>query len=336
MHPRSQVQKWAHGHGFSHVRVAALGPDVPRLGAYDAWLSAGHHGEMSYLPRGRDVRADPACRLSDARTVLVLGVDHHHAAPPDPGGLTGKVARYAWGRDYHNLVGKRLKRLAKHLRQEGIGCWGGVDTAPILERAWAERAGLGFSGKNCVQIVPATTSWLFLGVLFLDLDLEPDVPLGDHCGACTRCLVACPTDAFQGPHNLDARRCISYWTIECRGAIPVEMRAGLGRWVFGCDVCQEVCPHNAAAIDPEEDDLLPRNAWLPLDWLLLADAEEIDARFLGTPLRRPGVPGLRRNAALVLGNLGKPEAIEVLRSGAGKHGEPVEEAITWSLDRLGA
>jgi len=300
--------------GFTRARICAYEGNTPGMEAYDQWLQRGDHGGLGYLETGRDVRASPHARLASLRSVLVLGVDHHHDVPPDPGGLTGRVARYAWGRDYHNLVGKRLKRLIRDLRKSGVGCWGGVDTAPIFERAWAQKAGLGFSGKNTLQIVPATTSWFFLAVVFLDVELTPDVPLGNHCGACTRCLDACPTKAFRGPNSLDSRRCISYWTIEHKGEIPLSMHSGMGRWLFGCDVCQEVCPHNVGCDAAEEDDFLPRNAWIDLDWLLFSDPQEVRERFVGTPLRRPGVEGLRRNGLIVLRNIGTSDAIAALES----------------------
>ncbi len=315
--------------------MARLDGPTPRIQDFDAWLAKGHHGEMQYLERGRAERADPRECLAQARSVMTLAVEYHHRRPPDPGGLTGMVARYAWGRDYHNLLGKRLRKLSRALRKKGIQCWGGVDTAPILERAWAEASGMGFSGKNCVQILPARGSWFFLAVLFIDAELEADPPLGDHCGSCQRCLDDCPTGAFVGPHRLDARRCIAYWTIETRGVIPVDMRAGIGRWVFGCDICQEVCPHNAAPPDSLEDDLLPHNAWLDLSWLLEVDDDTLVDRFRGTPLYRPGPDGLRRNACVVLGNIGDTSAVPVLRKTVHRASPMVAEHARWALERLG-
>ncbi|MBW2257213.1 MAG: tRNA epoxyqueuosine(34) reductase QueG, partial [Deltaproteobacteria bacterium] len=228
------VRHLAHELGLHTVRFAVVGP-TPELSHFDDWLAAGRHGEMAYLARGREVRANPRVRLPGARSVAVLALEHHHRRPPDPGGRTGLVARYAWGRDYHNLLGKRVRKLRARLRKAGIDSWGGVDTAPILERAWARAAGLGFTGKNCVTIQPARTSWSFLGVLFLDAPAMPDAPLGDHCGSCERCLVGCPTHAFLAPRLLDATRCIAYWTIEARGLPPRDLRPAFGRWVFGCD-----------------------------------------------------------------------------------------------------
>ncbi|MCK6502605.1 tRNA epoxyqueuosine(34) reductase QueG [Myxococcota bacterium] len=315
--------------------------DAPGIDRYDAFLAQGRHGTMGWMVRGRGPRANPTALLPSARSAVVLGVDHAWPRPPDPGGLTGMVARYAWGRDYHNLVGKRLRRLAARLRQElpDLGLYWGVDSRPLIERAWAERAGLGFVGRNCCLIVPGEGSFLFLAVVLVDVALPPDLPRAGaerHCGSCRRCLDACPTDAFLGPHQLDARRCISYLTIEHQGPIPLPLRPGLGRWVFGCDLCQEVCPHNHAPPPSPEVDLAPRPgmAWLDLAWVLGTPDAALEQALEGSPLRRPGAVGLKRNAAIVLGNLGDRAALPVLEQ-ARRHADPVvAEAATWALDRL--
>jgi epoxyqueuosine reductase len=333
--PRPRLLALARDLGFSAVRFTNVGTPA-HAGTYERWLADGFHGEMAYLERGRDLRLDPLRAHPTARSAMVLSLEHHHAVPPDPGGLTGRVARYAWGRDYHNLIGKRLKKLRRQLDDLGIHAWGGVDTAPILERSWASAAGLGFGGKNCLQIVPARTSWMFLAVLFLDLEVPPDAPLRDHCGRCTRCLTGCPTQAFAGPRSLDARRCIAYWTIEARGIAPRELRRGFGRWAFGCDVCQEVCPHNAAPPPADEDDLLPRHAWLDLPELLATPDQALMDRFLGTPLRRPGAAGLKRNALLVLANLGQPAGLAAAEAAMEHPDDVVRAAAVWCLQELGA
>jgi len=336
MDPRRQVQDAAAAVGFDIVRFSAV-TRTPHMSAFDAWIASDKHGEMAYLARGRDDRADPRRRLAGARTAVVLALPHHHRRPPDPGGRTGLVARYAWGRDYHNIMNKRLKKLRRTLREMDIQNWGGVDTAPILERSWASEAGLGFGGKNCMQILVGQTSWLFLAVLFIDAEIPADVPIGDHCGSCVRCLRHCPTDAFDGPRDLDSRKCIAYWSIEARGLPPRALRPGFGRWFFGCDLCQEVCPHNHDPPDADLDDLLPRNAWIDLDGILAAPDEALVERFTGTPLRRPRGPGLKRNAAIVLGNLGDDGAVDGLRKHGLTHAEPVVRAASvWALQRLGA
>jgi len=336
MTPRQHVLDAAQAVGFDLVRFAAVGP-TPHMAAFDTWIAEEKHGEMAYHARGRDIRADPRARMPGAQTAVVLALPHHHRRPPDPGGRTGLVARYAWGRDYHNIIGKRLKKLRRALRERGIDSWGGVDTAPILERSWASASGMGFSGKNCTQILVGETSWLFLAVLFVDSSIAPDPPLDDHCGTCTRCLHHCPTDAFDGPRVLDARRCIAYWTIEAKGLPPRALRPAFGRWFFGCDLCQEVCPHNHAPPDADLDDLLPRNAWIDLDDILATPDEALLERYRGTPLRRPKGPGLKRNAALVLGNLGDDGAVDGLRQHGLSHPAPVVRAASvWALQRLGA
>ena len=334
---RALIARLAADLRFAVVRVAAVPPETPRIGAYDAWLDAGHHADLDWLVRDRDLRADPRRKLRSARSAIVVAVEHHHARPPDPGGRTGSVARYAWGRDYHNLVGKRMKKLRARLREHGLQAWGTPDGAPILERAWAEAAGVGFVGKNTVLFRPARTSWLFLGVVFIDREATPDAPLeADHCGRCRRCITGCPTDAFVADRVLDARRCVSYWTIEARGLAPRALRPGFGRWLFGCDVCQEVCPHDAAPPTPDEDDLLPRNAWLDCDALILAADADLEARFVGTPLFRPGAVGLKRNALIVLGNLGDDGAVPTARVALAHPAPVVRAAAVWALTRLGA
>ena len=316
------------------MRFSPLG-EAAHFGAFAQWVTDGHHGTMHYLERGMEIRRNPRQRLPAAKTAMVLAMEYDHVRPPRPEGLYGKVAAYAWGRDYHNLIGKRLKKLKRQLDHAGIACWGGVDTAPILERSWATEAGLGFNGKNSVQILPARGSYMFLSVLFLSLEVEPDSPLRDHCGSCVRCLSACPTDAFAGPHTLDSTQCIAYWTIENRGAIPERLRPQFGQWFFGCDDCQTVCPHNVTPPETAEEDFHPRNAWVDLAELLETDDEAIMERFLGTPLRRPGAPALKRNACIVLGNLGDPSAVPLLRKVAAGPSELVAQHARWALEQLG-
>jgi epoxyqueuosine reductase len=339
MDARARIAALAEDLGFTAVRFASIadGPrPTPHAAELSSWLAAGNHADMDWLERTAEVRIDPRVRMPDAKSVVVLGLGHGWKRPPDPGGRAGLVARYAWGRDYHNLIGKRLKKLRKALRGDGIQSFGGVDTAPILERAWAVASGIGVLGKNAVVFQPGRSSWGFLAALVLDVALEPDPPIGrDHCGTCTRCLVACPTAAFDGPYRLDARRCISYWTIEANALAPADLLPGFGRWVFGCDVCQEVCPHNHHPPDPTEPDFLPRHAWLDLDELLATPDDALMERFIGTPLRRPGAAGLKRNAAVALGNLGDDGAIDTLeRYGLTHDAAVVQAAARWAIGQL--
>lgn len=336
MDTRALIEGLARGAGFHLVRFTHLRP-TPHADALDRWLSQGNQAHMHWIGRGRGPRRDPRHRAPWARGVIALGVLHHHHRPDDPGGRTGMVARYAWGRDYHNLVGKRLRKLRRRLQEAGIRSWGGVDTAPILERPWAAAAGLGFTGKHTLQIRAGQGSWMLLGILFVDVEVPSDPVAIGGCGTCTRCLDVCPTDALPAPYVLDARRCISYWTIEAPGLPPRALRPGLGRWVFGCDLCQEVCPHNHTPPEPDEPDLEPRHAWLDLDRILEAPDAALIERFTGTPLRRPGAVGLKRNALLVLANLGDDGAVDHVRAHGLTHGSAVvRAAAVWALRCLGA
>lgn len=334
---RSTISAHAQHVGLDALEFAPVGI-TPHADAFQQWLNQGHHGDMTYLSRNVAVRVDPRARMPGAQTAVVVAMNHAHRRPPDPGGLTGAVARYAWGRDYHNILGKRVRRLVRRLRADGMGAWGGVDTAPVLERSWGWAAGAGFVGKNTLLIVPGTGSWMLLGVVFIDgvLDSPIAVPLGDHCGTCRRCLDICPTHAFTSDRVLDARRCLSYWNIESRDLAPAQIRAAQGRWFFGCDLCQEVCPHNHHPPDADHPDLQPRHAWVDLPQILATPDAALLERFTGTPLRRPGASGLKRNAAVCLGNLGNEAAIPALEQHGLIHPSPVVRAASvWALRQLG-
>jgi epoxyqueuosine reductase len=331
------IHKSAAQYGFDQVRFAPLLP-APGIDAYDQFVQEGRQGDMDWMIRSREPRSDPRTLLPSATGAVVLGMTYAHPRPPDPGGLTGKVASYAWGRDYHNLIGKRLRKMVRDLREDipGFEAYWGVDSRPLIERAWAERSGLGFLGKNCMAIMPAHSSYFFLAVILVNQDLPADPPLGDHCGSCRRCLDVCPTQAFTAPGELDARRCISYLTIEHRTAIPETMRPLMGRWVFGCDDCQEVCPHNGTELPQADGDFAPRqgHAWLDLEWVLQCPDSTLDAHFEGSPIRRAKPSGLKRNAAIVLGNRGDAAARTALQH-AERHPDPVvSDAARWGLERV--
>jgi epoxyqueuosine reductase len=319
--------------GFHHVRLTPV-TITPGIDRYIGWLDEGRHASMSYLEKNLDVRRDPTLRLNSAQTALVLAVDHHNVRPVRPSLLSGRVASYAWGRDYHNLMGKRLKRLRKSLREKGIDSWGGVDTAPVLERSWAEAAGMGFRGKNGMQIFPAHGSHFMLGVLFIEGNWSPDPVVGDHCGSCERCIIACPTRAIGAAGIVDSRKCLSYWSIEHSGVIPSEIMARFGDWFFGCDDCQTACPHNAKSSPSIEDDFLPRHGWVELDKLLGCDDDSIMVQFIGTPLRRPKAVGLRRNALVVLGNSGQETALSVVEPYINSTNTVLEETAKWAFAQL--
>jgi epoxyqueuosine reductase len=325
--------------GFARAGIAraeALGPEGDHL---RAWLAAGRHASMEWMASTADVRIDPrdGRMLAGARSIVALAAPL--PASPSVGPSPGVVARYARGRDYHNVLGKRAKRLAAWLRERGHAARASVDAMPVFERAWAHRAGLGFVGKNCCLIVPGIGSHVMLGAIVTDAELEPDAPMPERCGACTRCLEACPTRAFDGPRELDARRCISYLTIEHEGPIEESFRAAIGDRFLGCDACQDVCPFNRAseaAVDPA---LGPDARWETTDAaaILAMSDRDFDAFSLGSPVRRPGRVGAARNAALVLGNAGDRRHLPVLRQAAASDPDAsVRDAAEWALERLAA
>lgn len=340
----AQIRELAQAAGFDLV---GLTPAV-RPGGFDQlveWIARGYHGEMEYIPNRLDAYGDPQRVLPGARTVLALAVNHHTLAPPavsaDPPTPLGRVARYAWGDlDYHTLLRARLRQLITtlHTLLPTARARGVVDTAPVLERDFARAAGLGWFGKNTLLINRHQGSWLFLAAILLDVEVDCDLPFEhDHCGTCTRCLDVCPTQAFPEPRVLDARRCISYLTIELRGNIPRELRAGVGDWLFGCDLCQEVCPWNRRAplsTDPVWNSRHPAGRVAVLDWLSLTDVE-LANHLADTPLSRPGPAGIRRNAALVAGNSHDPRCVPTLFAQR-THGDvAVRRAAAWALGEAG-
>jgi epoxyqueuosine reductase len=288
--------------GFDAVGVAAIEPNA-HAAALDAWLAAGHAGTMRYLHRQAPERRDPRRIMPGARAAVVTLSNYYHGPAPAGGGA--KVAQYAWTTDYHRVLGRRLERLAIAIRDVAPGaatrCY--VDAGPVPERELAQRAGLGWIGKNMMLIRPGVGSFTFIGAVFTDAELAPDLPFeADRCGSCRRCLDACPTGAFPGPRDLDARRCISYLTIEHRGDFTPAEAALTGEWLFGCDVCQDVCPWNERFAQATADaELSPRADVVAPDLaaLLALDAEAFAARFDDTPFERPGRNGMRRNALSV-------------------------------------
>ena len=324
--------------GFSLAGVtAAVSP--AGLANFDEWLSRGYAGDMAYLADRREAYEHPDRLLDGARSVLLLAMDYRTAAPEVPGPGQGRVARYAWGSaDYHDVIRPKLHHLADRLREwsPGHDARGVIDTAPLLEREFAQLAGLGWIGKNTLLLSPQRGSWFFLAALVTDAELTPDEPLAaDHCGTCTACLDACPTDAFVEPRVLDASRCISYLTIESRGLPEPSLREGVGDWLFGCDVCQDVCPWNRHAPESTEPAFAPldqMNACDVLD-LFSLDEEAFRTRFRKTPLWRPKRRGLLRNAAIVVGNT-LPSGGEAVLATALDDPEPlVRGAAAWALGR---
>ncbi|MGE3163559.1 MAG: tRNA epoxyqueuosine(34) reductase QueG [Planctomycetota bacterium] len=295
--------------GFLRVGVAAAGRS-PHADPFLEWLAKGRIGSMEYLARNVARRVDPRETVPGARSVIALSLPYEDRVefPDDPS--HGKVARYARGRDYHKVIPPLLEELCALVRDDGRWrAWYSVDAGPILERDWAAAAGVGWIGKNALIVDREVGTYTFLAVIVTDRAYAVDAPATDHCGTCRACLDACPTNAFVAPHSLDAERCISYLTIEHRGALPSELAGKLDGWVFGCDVCQEVCPYNQRRQRPHPEvlpDLTPRS--LPTDLTTLAglDRDGFVTAFAGTALVRTGVEGLRRNARANLGASGDP------------------------------
>ena len=287
--------------GFNRVGIARLDRNA-HAAELDAWLANGHAGTMTYLNRQAEKRKDPRKIFPGAKSVVVTLTNYFHGAAQTP----ARVAQYAWSSDYHDVLGDRLEQLAAAIRELVPGaatrCY--VDAGPVPERELAQLAGLGWIGKNMMLINPEIGSFTFIGVVLTDAELDPDAPFDvDRCGTCTRCLDACPTHAFVGPRDLDARACISYLTIEHRGDFTEQQRSQLGDWVFGCDVCQDVCPWNVSFAQETADPgfAVRESVAMPdLHALATMTDEAFDVRYAGTPFTRPGAPGMRRNAAAVL------------------------------------
>lgn len=325
--------------GFAKLGVARaerLGVEAERL---RAWLDADHHGGMGWMEETFDVRVDPGHpgMLPEVRSIVVLVHPYVSTADDRRGPAPARVARYARGRDYHNVIGKRLRKLTAFLRESGHHARASIDSMPVFERAWAQRAGVGFIGKNCCLIVPGLGSHVFLACLLTTAELPVDSPMRERCGSCSLCLEACPTEAFLGPRAMDARRCISYLTIEHRGEVHETLRPALGDWLFGCDVCQDVCPYNRIPKPSESAAAFAPSPRLENEaaTLLTMDEEEFRRWSEGSPMRRPGREGLARNAAYVLGNVGDKRHLPVLAHAAAHDASPVvRDASRWALDRL--
>jgi epoxyqueuosine reductase len=324
--------------GFDQVGVAAAvaPPGYPH---FLEWLRKGHAAGMAYLERQAQARSHPDNLLEGVRSVIVAGFVYGSREETAAGPTQGKVARYARGGDYHTLLWRRLEALLAWLEAERPGTKGRAvaDTAPLLERDFARLAGMGWIGKNTMLIDRSLGSYTVLGALLTDAELRPDAPFeADHCGTCTRCLDACPTSAFVGPYELDARRCISYWNIEHRGPIPDAAAGQLHGWVFGCDVCQEVCPWNRKAPAGHEPDLEEKPQWTNPDLVewLSADDRALSSWLKGTALARAKRSGLLRNAALILGERGVVAAVPALAARLCDRDSTVRAACALALGKI--
>jgi epoxyqueuosine reductase len=325
--------------GFELAGVARAEPCEDR-DRYHRWVAAGHAGRMGYLAdRRAAVRDDPRNLMPSARSIVCVGKLYqtpwpHTLDQPDSG--HGWISRYAWGSDYHDEVRCGLESLERRIREraavplESKIC---VDTAPLLERSYARLAGLGWIGRNTMLINQELGSWFFLGELLLSLDIPPDSPPPDRCGTCTACIDACPTAAI-GPLGIDSARCISYFTIELRGPVPEEHRAGIGPHVFGCDLCQDVCPWNRRAPDTAETAFAPRQFAPPLESLAALDETAFRDTFRDSPVTRARYSGFLRNVAIAMGNSGLGKFRRPLETLAENDDPVVAEAAGWALMRL--
>lgn len=331
-----RIRAQAYASGFDLAGIARLGP-AGTFPAFEQWLARGMAGEMGWLNRDAALRRDTRLPHRGAKSAIVVALDYGGRQP------AGTLARYARGRDYHGVMKERLRSLLRWLESETGSPISGrpyVDTGPILERDLARLAGLGWFGKNTMLIHPRRGSFLFIGALFVDLELEPDPPFAEeHCGTCRRCIDACPTSAILNEGVLDATRCISYFTIEKRGSIPVEWRPAIGTLVYGCDICQDVCPWNVRfareANDPELTTGSLEGSPDPVA-LLQMDSNGFQRRFGGTAVTRAGRQGLSRNAAIALGNRAAPGDARALADSLAREPDPVVRAhAAWALGAIG-
>jgi epoxyqueuosine reductase len=333
--------------GFDDCRVTTA--NAPESASrFTQWLAERRHGDMAYLERTAPKRVDPQQALPGARSLVMLAASYHIANGqwPMANGKSGVIARYARFGDYHNILGERLQQLAEFVNQlggEGTRSLWCVDTGPLLERDLAQRAGLGFIGKHTNLISRQFGNWIFLSEIIATLELEPDAPERNRCGSCTRCISACPTAAITGPFQLDARRCISYLTIELKGSIPVELRPAMGDRIFGCDDCLQVCPWNRFAREGRmmkahgrPDLAQPDLAQPDLVELLSLDEAGFKRRFAGTPMLRARRRGLLRNACVALGNVGDERALPALQEAASDREPLVAEHATWAIEQIQA
>jgi epoxyqueuosine reductase len=342
------VKQAARDAGFELAGVAPVA-EFPELGHFPEWIAAGHAGEMQYLEKrdeaGNLKRASLRSAVPWARSVIVCALNYNTAHPystetQDPD--RGWISRYAWSKeDYHDAVLRRLRVVEDSLRRmteetPAVRALCYVDTGPVVERVYAKYAGVGWIGKNTCILNQQMGSWLFLGVIVTSLELTPDVPAPDRCGTCTRCIDACPTDALIAPYQLDSNRCISYLTIEKRGEIPEEIREGMGRHVFGCDICQDVCPWNRKAPATDAEEFQPRAGLVnpALEWLAEMTAEEFRDTFRGSPIRRTKRAGLRRNAIVAMGNSGNRRFVPALEKLAADEDPVVADHAKWAARKL--
>jgi epoxyqueuosine reductase len=334
---KRRLESYARQLGFDSCRVAACGAPV-HANEFRNWLRQGEHGEMSYMERSAEKRRDPQKVLPGARSIVVLAMNYFQGAKSADAtsAATGRIARYAWGDDYHEVIDARLEKIDDFLRQLGGQQKWYVDTGPILERDFAAQAGIGWHGKSTMLINEQLGAWFFLAEILTTLQLPPDEPVPDRCGTCERCIKACPTGAITAPHRLDARRCISYLTIELQGSIPLELRPLIGNRIFGCDDCLDACPWNRFARVSRETAFGARSAamGMPLrDYLSLSDGE-FRMLFKNSPIKRIKRRGFLRNVCVALGNVGDASDLPALERAAADPEPLITEHAAWAIEQI--
>jgi epoxyqueuosine reductase len=334
---KQRLLSFAREIGFDSCRIAACG-SAPHAAEFRSWLDEGGHGEMSYMERGEEKRCDPQKVLPGARSIVVLALNYFQGDPKagDTPAATGKIARYARGDDYHDLVANKLDKIDEFLRAIGgqQKCY--VDTGPVLERDHAAEAGIGWHGKSTMLIDERLGTWFFLAEVLTTLKLPPDEPAPDRCGTCERCIKACPTGAITAPHRLDARRCISYLTIELKGSIPLDLRPLIGDRIFGCDDCLDACPWNRFARVSREAAFFarPSTVGIPLrDYLGLND-EDFRSLFRNSPIKRIKRRGFLRNVCVALGNVGDPSDLAALGRATADPEPLIAEHAKWAIHQI--
>lgn len=335
--PEAQVKHWAAVAGFDDCRFAKAGT-ASHAKEFLNWIEHGKHGEMAWLERNPHRRCDPREVLPGCRTVICLALNYFPGNDPFPENHPGgyRIARYAWNNDYHDLIEKKLRELDQKLQTLGGTQKFYVDTGPVLERDFASDAGLGWNGKSTMQIHRRLGTWFFLADILTTLDFTPDAPIRDHCGSCTRCMTACPTQAITAPRQLDARRCVSYLTIEHKGPIPHEFRRAIGNRIYGCDDCLQACPWNRFASTSREASFHARESVFSMemrDFLSLTD-ESFRALFAKSPIKRIKRPAFLRNVCVALGNTGTTNDLPALRQAALDPHPLVAEHALWAIAEI--
>jgi epoxyqueuosine reductase len=335
--PKSLIQEEARRLGFFKLGVASAGR-LPGVEQFKSWLKQGFHGTMRYLERQSLKRENPDLVLPDVQTILVLAMNYYTEDSPPDSPMKGRISRYAWGDDYHSIVMDRLDALLAFIKKRDPSINGRcyVDTGPIMEKIWSAETALGWMGKHTNVITRDQGSWFFIGVILLDAGIESDPKEKDFCGQCSRCIQACPTGAIVAPYSLDARLCISYLTIECRGPIPRRLRSLVGSRIYGCDECQEVCPWNRFAKTAIEKRFEPRaeNLHPELTELIRINSRDFKERFINSPILRATRDGFVRNVALALGNSHSEESVPSLEAALHDESALVRSHAAWALGQI--